>query len=40
MFFNLVGTTGWELRSSFVDEYDQNRNVRQKGMVFIQGIKV
>ena len=30
---------GWELSSSFVNEYEQSRNDGQKGMVFIQGIK-
>jgi methyltransferase (TIGR00027 family) len=32
-------TTGWEVISYFVDEYDQSRNVGQKGMIFIQGKK-
>ena len=32
--------TGWEVKSSFIGEYDQDRDVEQKGMVFIQGIKV
>ena len=31
--------TGWAVKSSFVGGYDQDRNVEQKGMVFIQGIK-
>ncbi|MHA2035828.1 MAG: class I SAM-dependent methyltransferase [Promethearchaeota archaeon] len=32
-------TTGWKVKSYFVDEYDQGRNVGQKGMVFIKGLK-
>ena len=31
--------TGWEVKSSFIGEYDQDRNVEHKGMIFIQGIK-
>lgn len=33
-------TTGWEVESSLIDEINLVRNVGEKGMVFIQGIKV
>ena len=36
---SFFAATGWEVTSSFVDEDDQDRDVEQKGMVFIQGIR-
>ncbi|MHA1988252.1 MAG: class I SAM-dependent methyltransferase [Promethearchaeota archaeon] len=33
-------STGWDVKSSLVDEHFQDRDVEQKGMVFIHGIKV
>jgi hypothetical protein len=31
--------TGWEVSSSYVNKYDPSRNIGQRGMIFIQGIK-
>jgi methyltransferase (TIGR00027 family) len=33
-------STGWEVSSSYVNKYDQSRNIGQKGMVFVQGKKI
>ena len=35
----LIAATGWEVKSSLINENERDRNVGQKGMVFIQGIK-
>ena len=31
---------GWKVSCSFADNYDQGRNVGQKAMIFIHGIKI
>ncbi|MFX1464707.1 MAG: class I SAM-dependent methyltransferase [Promethearchaeota archaeon] len=31
--------TGWNVSCSFADEHDQGRNVGQKGMIFIHGVR-
>ncbi len=35
---SFFATTGWEVSWAFADDYDQGRDVGQKGMVFIHGI--
>ncbi len=36
---SFFATTGWNESCSFADDYDQGRNVGQKGMIFIHGVR-
>ncbi|MFX1297543.1 MAG: class I SAM-dependent methyltransferase, partial [Promethearchaeota archaeon] len=36
---SFFATTGWKVSCAFADEYDQGRNVGQKAMIFVHGIR-
>ncbi|MFX1288112.1 MAG: class I SAM-dependent methyltransferase [Promethearchaeota archaeon] len=37
---NFMKSFGWDVTCSFADDFDEGRNVGQKGMIFIHGVRI